>query len=56
MLLCGRGEGAFCGSSMTVDMLVCAAKQAFKALMYREWLLMRRNMFVYVFKAVQVII
>ncbi|KAK9797350.1 hypothetical protein WJX73_000657 [Symbiochloris irregularis] len=27
--------------------------QAFKALMYREWLLMQRNSFVYIFKAVQ---
>ena len=31
----------------------CTAKIAFKSLMYREWLLMQRNMFVYVFKAVQ---
>lgn len=32
---------------------VAAGKQAFKALMHRDWLLMKRNMFVYAFKAVQ---
>ena len=31
-----------------------AGKQAFKALMRRELLLMQRNAFVYIFKALQV--
>lgn len=39
---------------MVIFGLMSAAKQAFKALMYREWLLMQRNMFVYAFKAIQV--